>query len=137
MIKSLTPLFEKTSLKRVSLQNLFKITLTSQFLMFVVIETKTYQEELDKWTKADKEAAKKLPQKLSENPFVGKQLTYKFLREKHIGGRRVYYLIYEDFNLVLLVATSEKKDQQATIDHIKGNLDDLKALAEKISKQLS
>ncbi len=105
--------------------------------MFVIIETETYREELDKWPKSEREAAHKLPKKLAENPFVGKQLTYKFLREKHLGGRRVYYLVYEDFNVVLLVATSGKKDQQATIDHIKDNLDDFRILAEKISKQLS
>jgi len=39
--------------------------------------------------------------------------------------------------LVLLIATSGKKDQQATIDHIKGNLDQFKIIAEQITKQLS
>ena len=101
------------------------------------IGTKTYQEELQKWPKAEKEAAEKLPKKLSENPFVGKPLSYTFLREKKIGEGRIYYLIYGDINLVLLVATSGKKDQQATIDHIKDHLKEFRNVAEDVAKQVS
>lgn len=54
-----------------------------------------------------------------KNPFVGKQLSYKFLREKRIKDKRIYYLVYEDIVLVLLIAVSKKKDQQMTINHIK------------------
>jgi len=46
-------------------------------------------------------------------------------------------LVYEDLKLVLLVATSGKKDQQATIDHIKHHLQEYRILAEKIAKQVS
>lgn len=105
--------------------------------MFVVIGTETYLKELNKWPKSDQEAAAKLPLQLKENPFVGKPLSYPFLREKRIGGRRIYYLIYEDLGLVLLVATSEKKDQQETINHIKYQLYDYKKIAIEISKQVS
>ena len=105
--------------------------------MFVVIGTETYLRELHKWPKQAFEQAEKISLKLAENPFVGKQLTYPFLREKKIGGRRIYYLVYEDLNLVLLIAVSDKKDQQATIDHIKGNLKEFRAVAENIFKQAS
>lgn len=105
--------------------------------MFAVIGTETYLYEIKKWPKADQEAAAKIPQHLAENPYVGKHLSYPFLREKKIGGRRVYYLIYDDLKLVLLVATSEKKDQQATIAHIKMGLDEFREIAEKIAKQTS
>jgi len=104
---------------------------------FVIIGTETYQQELQEWPKAEREAAEKLPKKLAENPFVGKSLSYPFLREKKIGGRRIYYLIYEDLNLVLLVALSEKKDQQATIHHIKDHLKEFRTVAEDIAKQVS
>jgi len=60
-----------------------------------------------------------------------------FLREKRIREKRIYYLVYEDLKLVLLVATSGKKDQQATIGHIKDNLDQFKIIAEQIARQLS
>ena len=105
--------------------------------MFIVIGTDTYLDELKKWPKPEQEAAAKIPTHLTENPYVGKPLGYAHLREKKISGRRVYYLIYDDLKLVLLVATSNKKDQQVTIDHIKGNLDEFRKIAQKISTQVS
>ena len=105
--------------------------------MFIVIGTDTYIKEIDKWPKQDKEAALKIPSHLKENPLVGKPLGYPFLREKKIRERRAYYLLYEDLSLVLLVATSGKKNQQATIDHIKKNLHEFRKVAENIIKQAS
>lgn len=105
--------------------------------MFKVIGTETYLNEIKKWPKSDKEAAEEIPKKLAENPFIGAQLKYPFLREKRIREKRIYYLIYEDLKLVLLVAVSGKKDQQATIDHIKEHLDEFKKVVEDISKQAS
>jgi hypothetical protein len=105
--------------------------------MFKVIGTHTYLREIQKWPKQDYVEAEKIPEKLAENPYTGKQLSYPFLREKKIGGRRIYYLIYEDLKLILLVAASGKKDQQTTINHIKENLKEFKSIAEDISKQVS
>lgn len=103
--------------------------------MYRVIGTETYLQEIGKWTKADREAAEKIPKRLSENTFAANPLGYRFLREKRIREKRVYYLVYNDLNLVLLVAASGKKKQQATINHIKTHLDKLRVIAEKISKQ--
>ena len=103
--------------------------------MFTIIWTDTYLEELSRWTKADREIAEKIPKQLRENPFAGDALNYRFLREKRVHEKRVYCLIYEDLKLVLLAATSGKKDQQATIDHIKKSLDAFRREAEKIVKQ--
>ena len=105
--------------------------------MFTVIGTDTYIKEISKWSKDYKEATDKIPSKLKENPFTGSQLRYPFLREKRVKEKRVYYLIYEDLKLVLLVATSGKKDQQTTIDHIKNNLDEFRNVAEDIAKRVS
>ena len=105
--------------------------------MFKVIGTDTYLKEISKWSKSEIEIAEKIPKQLKENPFVGQQLKYPFLREKRIKEKRVYYLIYEDLKLVLLVAVSGKKDQQATIDHIISQFDEYKEIAEKISRQVS
>ncbi|HLD04442.1 MAG TPA: hypothetical protein VJG90_01870 [Candidatus Nanoarchaeia archaeon] len=103
--------------------------------MFRVIGTSTYLDEISKWDNASQKAARDLPKKLRLNPFVGDPLSYRFLREKKIKGRRVYYLVYEDLKLVLLVATSGKKDQQPTINHIKSSLDEFRKVAEEILKQ--
>ncbi len=105
--------------------------------MFNVIGTETYNQEIVRWPKVYKEAADKLPNKLAQNPFSGDPLSYTFLREKRIKEKRIYFLIYEDLNLVLLVATSGKKDQQETIDHIKEQLKEFRKEAEIISKQVS
>ncbi len=105
--------------------------------MFTVIGTDTYLNEVSKWSKVDREAAEKIPKKLSLSPFLGDPLGYPFLREKRIREKRIYYLIYQDLKLVLLVATSDKKDQQDTIDHIKDSLDEFRKIAEKIIKQVS
>lgn len=105
--------------------------------MFKVIGTETYLKEIEDWPKDYKETLDKIPKKLSINPFVGNQLSYPFLREKRIKEKRVYFLIYEDLKLVLLVAVSGKKDQQATIDHIKEGLNEFRKIAESVSKQVS
>jgi len=105
--------------------------------MFTVIGTNTHLKEIGKWPRDYKEATDKIPLKLKENPFLGDQIRYPFLREKRIKEKRIYYLVYEDLKLVLLVATSGKKDQQATIDHIKGYLDEFRKEAERIANQVS
>ena len=43
--------------------------------MFKVIGTDTYLKEIDKFPKDYKEAADKLPEKLSNNPLSGNQLS--------------------------------------------------------------
>jgi mRNA-degrading endonuclease RelE of RelBE toxin-antitoxin system len=105
--------------------------------MFKIIGTDTYLKEISKWSKAERGAAEKIPQQLKENAFSGQQLRYPFLREKRIGGKRIYYLIYEDLELVLLIATSGKKDQQATIEHVIAQFKEFRKTAEQISKQVS
>lgn len=80
-------------------------------------------EEFDKdYAKLDnslqQQIAKEIEQ-LRTNPHVGKPLGYKFFREKKVKNYRVYYLIYEEYVIVFVVALSDKKDQQRAIDTIK------------------
>lgn len=105
--------------------------------MYKVIGTETYEKELEKWTKADRLMAEKIPKQLSNNPYIGDPLSYKFLREKRVKEKRIYFLVYEDLKLVLLVATSGKKNQQETINHIRYQLGEFKKVAEQIAKQVS
>jgi hypothetical protein len=105
--------------------------------MFNVIGTDTYLKEINKWPSDYKERAGKLPKRLAVNPLSGDPLGYPFLRESRIREKRVYYLVYEDLKLVLLVAVSGKKDQQATIEHIKDSLDEFRKVAEEVIKQAS
>ncbi len=105
--------------------------------MYEVIGTATYLAEISQWTKADREAAEKIPEKLALNPYIGDSVGYRFFRERRIREKRVYYLVYEDLKLVLLIAVSGKKDQQSKINYIKHHFEDFRKLAEKISKQAS
>ncbi len=59
---------------------------------------------------------------MAENPYGGDPLGYVFFREKRLGVKRVYFLIYEELKAILMVAVSDKKTQQETIDEIKGKL---------------
>ena len=59
--------------------------------MYLVIGTETYEQELRKWSKADRKAAEKIPFKLKENPYVGKPLGLNFFREKRINEKRIYF----------------------------------------------
>ena len=45
----------------------------------------------------------KIITKLKQGNILGKPLTYNFLREKKIGGKRIYFLVYEDICLILLI----------------------------------
>lgn len=70
---------------------------------------------------------------LKKSCAVGKPLGYPFFREKKFGKYRVYFLVYEDIDTVLLITISDKKAQQETIDRIKKQLD---YYCERIRKQL-
>ena len=71
-------------------------------------------------------------EKLSENPFVGRPLSYPFFRELKASGFRIYYLIYESTQSVYVVNLSDKKDQQKIINSIMLLLDVYKKEIEKM-----
>lgn len=92
--------------------------------MYKVYRTATFEREFEKLPKLEQNKIEKFEQKqLTENPFVGDKICYDFFREKRLNGRRVYYIIYKEKVIVLLVAISDKKTQQETIDEIKIHLD--------------
>jgi len=59
--------------------------------------------------------------KLEENPYIGKPLGHIDLRELKADKFRIYFMIYKEKVLVLLVGVSDKKQQQMAIDTIKRN----------------
>jgi mRNA-degrading endonuclease RelE of RelBE toxin-antitoxin system len=104
---------------------------------YKVFATDEYLKEILKWPKKYQEEAQKISKQLSKNPFVGKQLNYPFLREKRIKEKRIYYFVYKDLVLVLLVAAGGKKEQQETINKLKTMLPEFKKYAKELSKQFS
>ena len=85
---------------------------------YAVYITENFEKKTEKISKSEKEILQKIFLQLKDNPYVGKSLQYRFLREKRIKEKRVYYLVYDDLNAVLLVAFGGKKAQQETIDEI-------------------
>ena len=92
-------------------------------------------KEFDTWErllpKEHQEQIKGFIKELKLNHNTGKPLGYPFFREKKMGKYRVYFLVYEDLDTVLLVTISDKKAQQDVIDEIKGQLDYYKELIRK------
>ena len=105
-------------------------------MKFKVFRTKAFDKEFDRLPKTEQTEVENFEIKLSENPFIGRHLGLVFLREKKLNGRRIYYLIYEDFVVVLMVAISDKKAQQSTIDSIKFKLDEYKEIVKEALKKL-
>ena len=64
----------------------------------------------------------KLKRKLETDPFTGKRLG-KDLFEKKWGPFRIYYIIFEDILMVVLVEFGNKKEQRRAIYYILANWD--------------
>src|SRR3989344_8061334 len=105
--------------------------------MYSVFHTRKFDRELDKeFTHTEREEVGNIERKqLKENPYVGDQLGYPFFREKKIGGKRVYYLVYDDLKAVLMIAVSDKKTQQETINEIRLHLKEYYEVIKEAIKQ--
>jgi len=92
-------------------------------------------EEFDAWDrllpKEYQQQIKQIIKELKKSHDTGKPLGYHFFREKKLGKYRIYFLVYEDIDTVLLITISDKKTQQDTIDKIKKDLDFYKDLIKK------
>ncbi len=96
--------------------------------------TSEFERLLNRLDKPEKERVVKIIFQLKTDPFTGKPLGYRFFREKKFGGKRLYYLVYQELVIVLLVGMSGKKDQQETIEAIKAQFGQYKTIVEKFEK---
>ena len=103
-------------------------------MAYTVYATESFEREASKSTKDEQERIKKISFQLKDDPYVGDSLRYRFLREKRIIGKRVYWLVYDDLKAVLVVALSNKKTQQETIDRIVPYFDEYRTYMEKLLK---
>ena len=97
-----------------------RVLSTKEFDTWEKILPKDYREQIQGFIK-----------ELKQNYNTGRPLGYHFFREKKMGKYRLYFLIYEDVDTVLLVTISDKKAQQDTIDNIKIQLNHYKELIKK------
>lgn len=86
---------------------------------FKVFRSKNFHNELLKLDNAIQMRVDKIEEKISENPYYGNPLGYKWFRETRYEKYRFYYIIYNDLKSVYMVAVSDKKDQQRVINTIK------------------
>lgn len=86
---------------------------------YKIFITEEFKRDFNKCDKSIRDRIEKEVEKLKANPYTGKPLWYKFFREKKIENYRFYYLIYENYIVVYIIAMSTKKDQQDVIDKIK------------------
>lgn len=87
-------------------------------MTYAVYTLGIFDKQLEKLSGSDREIIQKIFLQLTENPYVGDQIRYRFFREKRIKEKRIYYLIYEDLSAVLVVTFGGKKAQQDTIAEI-------------------
>lgn len=87
--------------------------------IYEVYVADSFWEDYRKLSKEEQRRVEKIKEQISVNPYGGKPLGYKFFREKRFDGKRLYYLVYDDYVIVVVVAISDKKTQQSTINAIK------------------
>lgn len=90
------------------------------FAMFRVFTTEEFDKELGKLDNSEQRRVKSILEQLKEQGgAVGKPLSgLSFFKEKKFGGKRLYFLVYQEMLVVLVLAISDKKTQQATINKI-------------------
>ena len=87
--------------------------------MFRVFTTKEFDNDFNDLDESDKKRVRKIIKQLKEQGNnVGKPLGKPYFREKKFGGKRLYFLIYKQFTIILAIGISNKKMQQATISKI-------------------
>ena len=93
--------------------------------MYRIFTTDEFEKDLHKLDNSEQLRVRKILKQLKEQGGnVGKILGPSSFREKKFDGKRLYYLIYENFLVILVLAISDKKTQQATINMILAKIAD-------------
>ena len=86
---------------------------------YKIYTTKEFDKDFEKLDQSIQQQIRNEIDQLEVDPYVGKPLGYKFFREKKVQNYRAYYLIYDEYVVVFVVALSDKKDQQHVIGAIR------------------
>jgi len=87
--------------------------------MFRVFTTKEFDTDFESLDESERRMVRKIMAQLKERgENVGKPLRVPYFREKKFGGKRLYFLVYKEFMLVLALGIGNKKTQQETINQI-------------------
>jgi len=90
--------------------------------MFAIYHTQRFDNELNKLSVEEQRIIRQFEQRIAITPLFGKLLYSTFVREKKLNGKRAYFILCEQLQAILFVATSDKKAQQQTINEIKGDI---------------
>ena len=91
--------------------------------MYNLFRSTEYKELCSKLDNAEQQHIKNIEEELKSNPFVGKPLGFKFLREKRLeGGKRVIFLVYGIEQVIFCILITTKKNQKAMIRFIRNNI---------------
>jgi len=99
---------------------------------FKIYHSKRFDRELAKYDKSFQDRIDKIEDEIVINPHTGNPLNVKWLREKRYNKYRIYFIIYEDLQSVIMVGISEKKNQQKIINTIRLLFDFFKKELEKL-----
>jgi len=99
---------------------------------YAVYTTENFDKELAKLSQEMQRRINRIFFQLRDNPYVGDQLRYRILREKRLEEKRIYYIVYNDLEAVLVVAIGDKKTQQRTVDYIINHLVEYKIYLERL-----
>lgn len=102
--------------------------------MYRIFTTREFDGDFFKLDGFERRKVNKIINQLKEKgDNVGKLLGRKYFREKKFGKRRLYFLVYKDFMIILAVGISNKKTQQETINKI---ISDIKSYEKFIINEL-
>jgi mRNA-degrading endonuclease RelE of RelBE toxin-antitoxin system len=100
-------------------------------MAYKVYTTEEFDKNFNRMDESDKMRVRKILNQLKENgDSAGKPLRFPYFREKKFESKRLYFLVYKDYMVILAVAISDKKTQQETIDAIVSELKNYKEIIE-------
>ena len=105
--------------------------------MFRILTTEEFNKDFSKLSPQEQLRANKILKQLKEQgEYTGKPLSgLSFFREKKFDGMRLYYLIYKYFFVILALAISDKRAQQATINRILTDLAEYRQYVDDLLKK--
>lgn len=87
--------------------------------MFRIFSTKEFDFDFERLDESEKKRVRKIMIQLkNQGGGIGKPLGLTFFREKKFGSKRLYFLSYDKFTVILAVGISDKKAQQETINRV-------------------
>src|SRR3989344_436848 len=102
---------------------------------YKVFRSISFQREVAKYDRNIQNRVDKIEDILIFNPRYGNPLGTEWFRESRFENYRIYFLVYEDLGAIYIVAISEKKNQQKTINTIKLFLEFFKLEIEKLVRE--